>query len=133
MRLDLAGRASFLVMLLLAQTATSFLHFAHNAEFLSDYPNMPAWLSPPMIYVAWLAVTAIGLGGYLLVRRGYEIAGLAILAAYAALGFDSLAHYSLADFGDHNAMTHLTIWLEAASAALLLAFAASALAKRVKR
>jgi hypothetical protein len=24
--------------------ACSLVHFVHNAEFLADYPNMPAWL-----------------------------------------------------------------------------------------
>ncbi|HSA89882.1 MAG TPA: hypothetical protein VLF42_08305 [Burkholderiales bacterium] len=44
-----------------------------------------------------------------------------VIAAYAALGFDGLAHYALAPFADHSATMHLTIGLEAAAAASLLA------------
>jgi hypothetical protein len=110
-----------LLILLLAYAGASLFHYAHNAEFLTDYPNMPAWLSSTKIYGAWLGGTALGVVGYLLVRRGYHLAGLAVVAAYAALGFDGLGHYSLAPFAEHTATMNLTIWLEAASATLVLA------------
>lgn len=100
--------------------ATSFLHFAHNAEFLADYPNLPAWLSRSQVYLAWLCITALGVVGYLLYRRGRRIAGLAVLALYAAIGFDGLLHYGRAPFAAHTAMMNLTIWSEVVTAALLL-------------
>lgn len=85
-------KPSALLAVLLAYAAASLLHFVHNAEFLDEYPNMPAGLSRGMIYAAWLGVTAIGMAGYLLLRRGLTLAGLAVLAVYAALGFDALVH-----------------------------------------
>jgi hypothetical protein len=109
----------------------SLFHYAHNAEFLAEYPNMPAWLSRMKVYAAWLGVTTLGLIGYVLVRRGYQFAGLSVLAVYAALGFDGLGHYSLAPLSAHTPLMNLTIGLEAASAALLLVAVVRAVAKRV--
>ena len=116
-------------MLLVAYAAASLLHFGHNAEFLGDYPNMPAWLSRTTVYAAWLALSALGAAGYLLLLRGYRLAGLLMLAAYAAAGFDSFSHYGLAPASAHTAAMNATIWLEAATAALLLV----ALARLVAR
>lgn len=118
-----------LLALLLLYGAASLVHFTHNAEFLGDYPNMPAWLSRSGVYGAWIAVTAIGICGYVLWRRGYRILGLCVIAAYAALGFDGLAHYALAPFADHSATMHLTIGLEVAAAASLLAAVVAHMAK----
>jgi hypothetical protein len=120
-----------LLILLLAYGAASLVHYAHNAEFLADYPNMPAWLSRAKVYVAWLGVTAIGVLGYLLVRRGHQLGGLCVIVVYAAIGFDGLAHYRLAPLSAHTATMNLTIWLEVAAAALLFTAAVGLAAKQV--
>lgn len=117
-------------ILLLAYAAASLFHYAHNAEFLADYPNMPGWLSRAKIYAAWLGVSAAGAAGYLLLRRGYELSGLSVLGVYAALGFDGFGHYGLAPASAHTAAMNLTIWLEAATAAVLLVAVASLIARR---
>ena len=106
-----------LLILLLAYGAASLFHHIHNAEFLSQYPNMPVWLPPAQVYAAWFGVTLVGVVGYLLVRRGYQLAGLFVIAAYAALGFDGLGHYGVAPLSAH---TVTMIWLEVATALLLL-------------
>lgn len=49
-----------LLILLLVYAPASLFHYAHNAEFLAEYPNMPAWLSHTKVYAAWLGVTALG-------------------------------------------------------------------------
>jgi hypothetical protein len=92
----------------------------HNAVFLDEYPNMPAWLSPARVYGAWLGVTAIGILGYVLVHRGYRLPGLAVIIVYAVLGLDGLSHYSLAPLPAHTLTMNLTIWLEAVTALLVL-------------
>jgi hypothetical protein len=119
-----------LTALLVAYGAASLFHYAHNAEFLADYPNMPDWFSRAKIYAAWLGVTALGAAGYLLLRRGYALGGLSVLALYAALGFDGFGHYALAPASAHSAAMNLTIWLEAGTAGLLLIVVASLIAKR---
>jgi hypothetical protein len=41
----------------------SLVHFAHNAEYIGFYPNMPAWLTREKVYLAWLGVTSVGIVG----------------------------------------------------------------------
>jgi hypothetical protein len=116
-------------VLLLAYAAANLLHHVHNAEFLRDYPNMPAWITRPGVYAAWLGEAMVGAVGYLFLRRGHPVAGLGLIAVYATLGFDSFAHYALAPAAAHTAAMNATIWLEAATAALVFV----ALAALVKR
>jgi hypothetical protein len=108
----------------------SLLHFAHNAALVREYPNLPAQLTAPGVVGAWLAVTAVGLCGWLALRRGYATLGLATLALYAALGFDGLGHYALAPMAAHTGAMNLTILTEAAAGAALLAVVGSRLAAR---
>jgi len=100
--------------------AASFLHFAHNAEFLVDYPNLPEWLTRPEIYAAWLGLTVVGIVGYLLTRGDREVLGFGVLSIYASLGLDGLAHYSRAPMTAHAAAMNLTIWFEVVAATLVL-------------
>lgn len=113
-------RLQTLTILLVAYAAASLLHHIHNAVFLSDYPNMPVWLTSAGVYTAWVLETCIGAGGLLLVRRGKAIAGLILIAAYAGFGFDGFGHYGLAPMSAHTLAMNVTIWLEAVAAALLL-------------
>jgi hypothetical protein len=98
----------------------SLAHFVHNAENLAAYPNLPAWLSRSDVYGAWCALTAVGLVGYTLYRRGRARVGLWLLALYAALGFDGLLHYGRAPLAAHSVAMNVTIWSEVAAAALAL-------------
>jgi hypothetical protein len=109
-----------LLSLILAYCAASLLHFVHNAVYLHDYPNMPAALSAARIYAAWCGITAVGVVGYWLHRAGYRVAGLVVIAVYAALGFGGLEHDTLAPVSAHSFAMNLTISLEALAAAALL-------------
>lgn len=112
--------------------AASLLHFAHNAEYLADYPNLPAWLTRSQVYVTWFCITAVGVLGYILYRRARQLTGLAVLAVYAVLGFDGLLHYSRAPFTAHTMAMNLTIWSEVVAAGLLLITVVGLAAKRLK-
>ena len=112
-----------LVTLVLVHAAASLVHFAHNATFLADYPNMPAWLSPAGVYAVWLAQAAIAAAGVVLLLRGRRI-GLALIATYAVLGFAGLDHYVLAPMSAHTVAMNATIWLEFATGLLLRLFVA---------
>jgi hypothetical protein len=98
----------------------SLLHFAHNAQHLAQYPNLPASWTRSDVYLAWCCVTAIGLLGYLLYRRGALRVGLSVLAIYGCLGLDALLHYTRAPIAHHSAAMNLTIWTEVVAAGLLL-------------
>ncbi len=97
----------------------SLMHFVHNAEFIAYYPNMPSWLSREDVYLAWLAVTSLGVAGLLVLKRGWHALGTLLLAAYGALGIDGLAHYSLALCSEHTLATNFTIWFEVVTGAAL--------------
>jgi hypothetical protein len=117
-----AANRSLLAFVVL-HAAASLVHFAHNATFLADYPNMPAWLSPAGVYAVWVAQATIGAAGVLLILRGRPI-GLLLIAVYAVLGFAGLDHYVLAPMSAHTVAMNATIWLEFATGLLLLAFVA---------
>lgn len=107
-------------VLLAVYCGASLAHFVHNAELLSAYPNMPAWLSYSKIYLAWLGITAVGAAGLLFLKSRLRLLGLLLIGVYAALGFDGLGHYSLAPMAAHTATMNATIWSEVVAAALLL-------------
>lgn len=109
-----------LIILLLVYALATLVHFIHNAEFLADYPNMPAAWTREGVYLAWLGMTTVGILGTFLVIRGHQMAGLLFLAVYALLGLDSLGHYVLAPLAAHSLAMHATILLEVTTAALLL-------------
>jgi hypothetical protein len=115
-----AIRIDALLISLLAYAAASLFHHVHNAEFLSRYPNLPASLTRGLVYAAWLAVTAVGVTGYVLERKGYRRGGLAMLGVYGLLGLYGLAHYNVAPWSAHTLTMNLTITLEVATAIVLL-------------
>jgi hypothetical protein len=116
---ETGASAQGIPVLLLMYGAATLVHFIHNAEFLGDYPNMPSWLSRAEVYFAWLGLTAVGVLGWLLLSRGYQRTGFFLVAAYAALGMDSLGHYAWAPMSAHTATMNVTILLEVTTAALL--------------
>jgi hypothetical protein len=115
-----ARMPALLLVLLATYCAASLLHFAHNAEFVADYPNLPAWLTRSKVYLAWLAVTSVGVAGVILLRLRLRVIGLLVVAGYALLGFAGLDHYWVAPFAAHSLAMHATIGFEVASAATLL-------------
>lgn len=122
-----------LLALLLVYGIASLVHFAHNAEFISDYPNLPASWSRADVYLAWAALTSVGVLGWLLVSRGYVLIGLVMLVAYAAGGLDSLGHYLLAPASAHTVAMNSTILLEVTCAALVMVEVMRQLARRLSR
>jgi hypothetical protein len=111
--------------LLAAYFVASLLHFAHNAEFIAFYPNMPAWLTREKVYLAWLAISSVGLAGLVVSRWGLRALGALFIGAYGAFGLDGLGHYTLALCSEHTLATNVTIWFEAV-AGLSLALASAA-------
>lgn len=115
---------STLLFLMLLYGIASFLHFAHNAVYLRDYPNLPGWLTAAEVWITWCAVAAVGVLGYWLYRRVARWAGLVTIAVYGILGFAGLDHYTVAPMGAHTFVMNLTILTEVVAAAVLLVFVA---------
>jgi hypothetical protein len=113
--------------------ATSLLHFAHNAEYLAQYPNLPASWSRADVCLAWCGVTIVGLVGYFLFHGRYRRTGLTVLAVYGFLGLGGLLHYARAPIAHHSAAMNLTIWSEAAAATLFLFSVATAAIQQLRR
>ena len=109
-----------LIGLLFLYLVASLVHFTHNAEYLSDYPNLPPRLTRGAIYLAWIGEASLGLLGYVIYRIGWRLTGLALVGAYAAFGFDGLLHYTRAPFEAHTFAMNFTILFEVMAAALLL-------------
>ena len=124
---------NLLSALLLAYLGASFLHFAHHAEFLGDYPNLPASLTRSTVYLTWTSSAAIGTGGFALYLRGWHLCGLLLIGLYAAFGFDGLLHYARAPFDSHTVAMNFTIWFEVVAAAALLVAVVFATVKRLRR
>jgi hypothetical protein len=85
-----------LLVSLIVYCVASLIHFAHNAEFVSDYPNLPIWLTRSTVYLSWCGVTAVGASGIVLLKLRLRSLGLLLIAGYAALGFAGLDHYWVA-------------------------------------
>ncbi|MES2398373.1 MAG: hypothetical protein V4573_00175 [Pseudomonadota bacterium] len=107
-------------VLLLVFFAANLVHFTHNAEYIAYYPGMPSSFTREKIYMAWIAGASVGLLGLLAYRAKFKILGLALLAAYGAVGIDGLAHYTLALCSEHTLATNLTIWFEVLTGLSLL-------------
>ncbi|WP_294764972.1 hypothetical protein [uncultured Rhodoferax sp.] len=97
----------------------SLTHFAHNAEFIAIYPNLPVWMTRESVYKAWLVVCVPGVLGVALRSMGWLRSGAVLLAVYGALGLAGLLHYTLALCGEHTLTTNLTIWFEVLTGAVL--------------
>jgi hypothetical protein len=145
------AKDAILLPLMLVYGAASLLHFMHNAVYVRDYPNLPAWLTSTGIVAAWLVVAAVGALGYLLLRRHSpahprsgaslcappvrrmprtlyarvsRVAGLITISVYAMFGLGGLDHYTIAPVSAHTVAMNLTILLESAASAVLLVFVA---------
>jgi hypothetical protein len=110
----------YLLVALAVYCAASLIHFAHNAQFVSDYPNLPIWLTRSKVYFAWLAITAVGVVGVACVKLGFRRLGFFLIAGYALLGFAGLDHYTVAPISAHTFAMNATIWFEVCAAAVLL-------------
>jgi hypothetical protein len=122
-------RGGPLAWLLVLYGLASLVHFAHNAEYLESYPNLPGWLSRSQIYGAWCGIIAIGTIGYTLYRRGRVFLGFGLLLLYTSIGFDGLLHYQRAPLAAHTVAMNLTIWV----AALALAAVATVVGRDLTR
>lgn len=115
------SRSQALPWVFILYAATTLLHFAHNAQYLTQYPHLPPSWTQAEVYGAWCCLMAVGLLGLGLYRSGRRRTGLSVLGLYALSGFGGLLHYTRAPMTYHSAMMNVTIWAEAVAGALLLA------------
>jgi len=106
-------------VLLALYGVASLVHFAHNAEYIAFYPNLPAWLTRENVYLAWLAVTGVGVAAVAFAAARWRAAAALSLVVYGSLGLYGLGHYGLAPCSEHTFSMNLTIWAEALAGAAL--------------
>jgi len=94
---------------------TSAVHFVDNALRLDLYPG-PDWLTRNVVLATWIVML-------LAACLVYRINTRTALVAYGVLGFGGLAHYVMPQARSMPTRCTLTIGAEAASSALLIAYA----------
>ena len=119
------------LVLVLVYFVASLAHFAHNAEYIAFYPNMPGWITREKVYLAWVGITCIGIAGLVVVRLGLHAVGAILVSVYGAFGLDGLAHYTLALCSEHTLATNVTIWSEAIAGLVLMLTSALWLCRRL--
>ena len=124
---------AWLLGLAIAYGAASLFHHAHNALYLSAYPNLPTSLTPARVMAAWVAQASVGILGYALLRHGRQRAGLVLLAIFGSLGYLGLAHYQRAPVHAHTAAMNASIGLEVVAGTMLLVCALVVLAGATAR
>lgn len=125
------GLPRHVLALVMVYFIASLAHFAHNAEYIAFYPNMPAWLTREKVYMAWLGITCIGVSGLVIARFGPHAMAALLVGVYGAFGLDGLAHYTLALCSEHTLATNITIWAEAITGFLLLLASTMLLGRRL--
>ena len=109
-----------LLIFALLYLAASFIHFAHNAEFLAEYPKLPDWLTRANVYLAWAATLLPGFIAFFAWARGHKMWAYGLLAVWGALSYLGLDHYYVAPLSAHTHIANLTILFEVLAGTLLL-------------
>jgi hypothetical protein len=79
-------------LVVFASVLLTAFHFTDNYVSLETYPQ-PDWVTGPVVLVSWPLLTAFGVVGYLLYRRGRLAAAHACLLVYSYTGLSSLGHF----------------------------------------
>lgn len=108
----------------------TFAHFAHNAEFLAYYPNLPDEFTREVIYLLWMGLSTVGMVALPVYMLGRCITALLLLALYGLLGLSCLAHYSVGAVDEHTLTANLLILFQGLSG---LALAVKALREMGKQ
>ena len=112
-------RALFRV--LLAGIVLTTVHYTDNYLYFDEYPQ-PGSLRPWHVYAAWLLLTAIGVAGYRLYARGFEVPAYVCLVVYSYTGLSSLGHYLYGALGEFSGKQHVFIAVDGLAGASVIAF-----------
>jgi hypothetical protein len=105
--------------------ASSIVHYTDNYLAFDRFPQASSGpeLTDDMIWIAWAVLTAVGVAGYVLYRRGQVRRGSMLLAVYSISGLVGLAHYTAPGMSELAWWRHLHIWVDIACGVAVLAFA----------
>lgn len=86
-------------LVVLASVLLTAIHFTDNYVSYETYTPSDL-VTPTVVLVSWPLLTAFGVAGYLLYRRGRFAPAHACLLAYSYTGLSSLGHFLSASPGD---------------------------------
>ena len=115
------GHVRALFRILLAGIVLTTVHYTDNYLYFDEYPQ-PGSLRPWQVYTGWLVLTAIGIAGYRLYRRGLVLPAYVCLVVYSYTGLSSLGHYLYGALGEFSGKQHAFILVDGLSGAAVLAF-----------
>jgi hypothetical protein len=114
-------------LLLAASILSTAVHYTDNFVNVADFPQ-PGWVDRPVVAIAWVLLTAVGLLGYRLYTRGRFFAAHALLAVYSYTGLSSLGHYL---YGTPDpVLRNLSIVADGLTGGAILAFVVWSAARR---
>lgn len=115
-------KPGLLRILLALGIASTAVHYTDNAVSIEQYPQ-PTWITVPVIFGVWIGLTAAGIAGYVLYRRGKTWPALALLVLYSYTGLSTPLHYLYGSLSDLAWWKQLSVWTDGLTGAAILAFA----------
>jgi hypothetical protein len=96
-------RLAVLTAVLGASLVSTAVHYTDNYIAFDSYPGSDS-ISRIEVPISWVVLTAIGIAGYVLYRRGRYRPAHVLLGAYALTGLTTPLHYTEGSPAD------LTVW-----------------------
>ena len=105
--------------------ASSIVHYTDNYLAFDRFPQGSSGpeVTDDMIWIAWVVLTAFGVAGYVLYRRGQVRQGSMLLAVYSISGLVGLAHYTAPGMSELAWWRHANIWVDIVCGVAVLVFA----------
>ena len=105
--------------------ASSIVHYTDNYLAFDRFPQGSSGpeVTDDMIWIAWVVLTAFGVAGYVLYRRGQVRRGSMLLAVYSISGLVGLAHYTAPGMSELAWWRHAHIWVDIVCGVAVLVFA----------
>lgn len=116
-------RLAILRGIMVFTTVSTLLHYTHNFVAIDQYPDsvIPDIVTQVGVLVTWPLLTAFGIVGYRLVRRGRHRDARAWLIAYSFVGWLTLGHFTEGN-PDIPPFFYATIFTDAIAAAAITAW-----------
>ena len=107
-------------LVVMASVLLTAFHFTDNYVSIETYPQ-PDWITGAVVLVAWPLLTAFGVAGYLLYRRGRFAAAHACLLAYSYTGLSSLGHFLSGSPDEFTTRGLVSVLIDGAAGSAVLA------------
>ena len=105
-----------------ASIAITAFHFTDNYVSIDTYPQ-PDWVTEAVVLISWPLLTAFGVAGYLLYRRGSFAVASACLLVYAYTGLSSLGHFLSGGPSEFTTRGLVSVLLDGAAGSAVLVVA----------